>query len=80
MGSPSFLTSPMFNIAVMLVIMQLGKKIDWNDPDTLMMARIGYYGAQALVIGLAYALMLLVKSKNGKAKIKGKGKKVCLGY
>jgi hypothetical protein len=62
----------MFNIAVMLVIMQLGKKIDWNDPDTLMIARIGYYGAQVLVIGLAYALMQLVKSKNGKSSDKKK--------
>ncbi|SAL98798.1 hypothetical protein [Absidia glauca] len=70
MGSPSFLTSPMFNIAVMLVIMQLGKKIDWNDPDTLMIARIGYYGAQVLVIGLAYALMQLVKSKNDTTELK----------
>jgi hypothetical protein len=67
MGSPSFLTSPMFNIAFMLVTMQLGKKIDWEDPSVLMMARVGYYSAQVVVVLLAYALMQLVKSKNGKA-------------
>ncbi|KAI8093370.1 inorganic phosphate transporter [Halteromyces radiatus] len=70
MGSPSFLTSPMFNIAFMLVTMQVGKKIDWEDPSTLMIARIGYYGAQVLVLLLAYALMQLVKNKNDTTVLK----------
>ncbi|CAO3598609.1 unnamed protein product [Absidia cylindrospora] len=35
-----------------------------------MMARIGYYGAQVLVILLAYALIQLVKSKNDTTELK----------
>ncbi|CAO3703414.1 unnamed protein product [Rhizopus stolonifer] len=44
--------------------MQLSKKLDWNYPDVLTMARIGYYGAQVLVVGLAYGLIALIKKKN----------------
>ncbi|KAI9023005.1 inorganic phosphate transporter Pho88 [Phycomyces nitens] len=64
MGSPSFLSSPMFNIAFMLGSMQLAKKVDWEDPQTLFLARVGYYGAQVLVIAMSYLLITLIKKKN----------------
>lgn len=66
MGSPGFLSSPLFNMGFLLISMQLAKKIDWEDPNVLTMARIGYYSAQVLVVGLAYGLMTLIKKKNGK--------------
>ncbi|CEP14044.1 hypothetical protein [Parasitella parasitica] len=44
--------------------MQLAKKIDWEDPDVLTYARIGYYSAQVLVVAMAYGLIALIKSKN----------------
>ncbi|KAI9275342.1 inorganic phosphate transporter Pho88 [Sporodiniella umbellata] len=64
MGSPSFLTSPIFNMGFLLFCMQLSKKVDWNDPDVLFMARVGYYGAQAVVVALAYVLIAIVRKKN----------------
>lgn len=66
MGSPSIITNPMFNIGFLLICMQLAKKVDWNDPDVLTMARIGYYSAQALVVAAAYGLIAIIKKKNGK--------------
>ncbi|KAI8140172.1 inorganic phosphate transporter Pho88 [Fennellomyces sp. T-0311] len=44
--------------------MQLSKRINWDDPDTLLYARVGYYSAQVLVIGMAYALMYLIQKRN----------------
>ncbi|KAI8362805.1 inorganic phosphate transporter Pho88 [Blakeslea trispora] len=64
MGSPGFLTNPMFNMGFLLVAMQLAKKVDWEDPNVLTYARIGYYSAQALVVAMAYALITLIKKKN----------------
>ncbi|KAF7723699.1 hypothetical protein EC973_001740 [Apophysomyces ossiformis] len=64
MGSPSFLSSPVFNLAFVILTMQFAKKIDWEDPNTLMMARLGYYGAQVVVILMAYLLIALIKKKN----------------
>lgn len=45
--------------------MQMAKRINWDDPNTLLYARIGYYGAQVLVIGMAYMLIGLIKKRNG---------------
>lgn len=68
MGSPGIIKSPVFNMAFLLVTMQLSKRIDWENPDTLLYARVSYYGAQVLVCLLTFALMQLVKKRNGKCK------------
>ena len=65
MGSPSIIKSPIFNVVFLLVSMQMSKRINWDDPNTLLYARIGYYGAQVLVIGMAYMLIGLIKKRNG---------------
>ncbi|KAI8059988.1 inorganic phosphate transporter [Gilbertella persicaria] len=54
----------MFNMGFLLVSMQLAKKIDWEDPDVLTYARIGYYSAQVLVVAMAYGLISIIKKKN----------------
>ncbi|KAG2209051.1 hypothetical protein INT46_011449 [Mucor plumbeus] len=64
MGSPSIISNPMFNMGFLLVSMQLAKKIDWEDPNVLNYARIGYYGAQILVVAMAYGLITFIKKKN----------------
>ncbi|KAI7862264.1 inorganic phosphate transporter [Spinellus fusiger] len=64
MGSPKFLSSPLFNIGFMLASMQLAKKVDWENPHTLFVARTGYYGAQVLVMIMTYMLMTLIRKKN----------------
>ena len=69
MGSPSIVKSPVFNILFVLGSMQLSKRINWDDPNTLLYARVGYYSAQVLVIGMAYALMYLIKKRNGKFEL-----------
>lgn len=66
MGSPSIIANPLFNVGFLLASMQLAKKVDWNDPDVLTMARIGYYSAQLLVVAMAYGLITLIRKKNGK--------------
>ncbi|KAI9275945.1 inorganic phosphate transporter Pho88 [Phascolomyces articulosus] len=65
MGSPSIIKSPFFNIAFVIGTMQLSKRINWDDPDTLFFARVGYYSAQVLVMVMAYMLMHLIKKRNG---------------
>lgn len=60
----------MFNMGFLLVSMQLAKKIDWEDPNVLNYARIGYYGAQILVVAMAYGLITLIKKKNGKFSVR----------
>ncbi|KAI9323221.1 inorganic phosphate transporter [Dichotomocladium elegans] len=64
MGSPSIIKSPIFNVVFMLVTMQLSKRINWDDPNSLLYARIAYYGAQVLVTILAYLLILYIKKRN----------------
>jgi hypothetical protein len=66
MGSPSIISNPLFNVGFLLVSMQLAKKVDWENPDVLTYARIGYYSAQVLVVLLAYGLITLIRKKNGK--------------
>jgi hypothetical protein len=58
----------MFNMGFLLISMQLAKKIDWEDPNVVTYARIGYFGAQLLVVGLSYGLIVLINKKNGKYK------------
>lgn len=65
MSPPAILTSQMFNIGLMLVSMQLAKKISWDDPETVQMARAAYAIAQLVAMGISYYLMLVVKKKNG---------------
>ncbi|KAI8997640.1 inorganic phosphate transporter Pho88 [Pilobolus umbonatus] len=64
MGSPSIIQSPIFNMGFLLGTMQLAKKVNWEDPEVITYARIGYYCAQALVIALAYGLIFFIKKKN----------------
>ncbi|KAI9496877.1 inorganic phosphate transporter Pho88 [Zychaea mexicana] len=64
MGSPSIVKSPIFNMLFVIGSMQLSKRINWDDPDTLLYARVGYYSAQVLVVIMAYMLMHLIKKRN----------------
>ncbi|CDS07683.1 hypothetical protein LRAMOSA01632 [Lichtheimia ramosa] len=70
MGSPSIIKSPIFNVVFLLVSMQMSKRINWDDPNTLLYARIGYYGAQVLVIGMAYMLIGLIKKRNDRTPLR----------
>ncbi|CDH48722.1 inorganic phosphate transporter [Lichtheimia corymbifera JMRC:FSU:9682] len=70
MGSPSIIKSPIFNVVFLLVSMQMAKRINWDDPNTLLYARIGYYGAQVLVIGMAYMLIGLIKKRNDRTPLR----------
>ncbi|CAO3671589.1 unnamed protein product [Umbelopsis vinacea] len=44
--------------------MLLAKKISWDDPETVQMARAAYAIAQLIAIGISYYLILVVKKKN----------------
>ncbi|KAJ2962649.1 hypothetical protein NQZ79_g2288 [Umbelopsis isabellina] len=64
MAPPTILTSQVFNIGLMLFSMQAAKRISWDDPETIQMARAAYVVAQLAAIGISYYLMLVVKKKN----------------
>lgn len=66
MAPPSILTSQVFNIGLMLFSMQASKKISWDDPETLQLARAAYVIAQLAAIAITYYLIMVVKKKNGK--------------
>ncbi|KAG2175505.1 hypothetical protein INT43_001152 [Umbelopsis isabellina] len=64
MAPPTILTSQVFNIGLMLFSMQVAKRIPWDDPQTVQLARAAYVLAQLAAIGISYYLMLVVKKKN----------------
>lgn len=68
MAPPTILTSQVFNIGLMLFSMQAAKRIPWDDPQTVQIARAAYVLAQLAAIGISYYLMLVVKKKNGSYK------------
>lgn len=65
MAPPTWLNHPLFNVASFLILGQLAKRLNLENPDNLFYARATYLCAQATVIGLAYWLMSIVDKKNG---------------
>ncbi|CAM0136970.1 phosphate transporter (Pho88) [Umbelopsis sp. WA50703] len=64
MSPPAWLNHPLFNVASFLILGQLAKRLNLDNPDNLFYARATYVFAQATVIGLAYWLMSVVDKKN----------------
>ncbi|KAI8577069.1 hypothetical protein K450DRAFT_253511 [Umbelopsis ramanniana AG] len=64
MSPPTILTSQAFNIGLMLFAMQASKKISWEDPETIQLARAAYGIAQLVAVAITYYLIMVVKKKN----------------
>jgi len=58
------------NLAVSLGAMQLARKIDFENPDTLLYVRIAYVTVQALVLGLYFYTSQKIKAKNDMTVLK----------
>lgn len=65
MGSPGILTSPLSNIAIILLTMQFASRLNWRDPEVIMYMRLAYFSVQVVVLAGAYSLIRFIKNKNG---------------
>lgn len=52
------------NLGIMLVMMQVSKRIDFEDPTVLLAVRIGYVASNLLIFGLYFYTRYLINKKN----------------
>ncbi|KAF9650231.1 inorganic phosphate transporter [Thelephora ganbajun] len=52
------------NLAVSLLVMQIARKIPFDDPEVLLYARIGYVSAQLIVLAAYFVCSSKIKQKN----------------
>jgi TRAP-type C4-dicarboxylate transport system permease small subunit len=65
MSPPAWLSHPLFNVASFLILGQVAKRMNLDEPTNLMYARAVYVMVQAIIMGLCYWLMSEVQKKNG---------------
>ncbi|KAJ7132167.1 inorganic phosphate transporter [Mycena epipterygia] len=58
------------NLVISLGVMQLARKIPFDDPDILNYVRIGYVAVQVIVLGIYYYISMAIKSKNDQTVLK----------
>ncbi|EPQ53910.1 inorganic phosphate transporter [Gloeophyllum trabeum ATCC 11539] len=58
------------NLVVSLVVMQLARKVPFEDPQILTYVRIGYVVSQAIILGTYYYTSMKIKSKNDQTVLK----------
>lgn len=58
------------NIIVMLVTMQVSKRLNFEDPTTLLYVRIAYVAGTLLTLGIYFYTQYLIKSKNDMTTLK----------
>jgi ethanolamine transporter EutH len=64
------------NLVIMLVMMQVSKKVPFEDPQVLMGIRILYVVAQLLVLGLYLYTRSIITKKNGEYESRTDGGRV----
>ncbi|KAF9790292.1 inorganic phosphate transporter [Thelephora terrestris] len=52
------------NLAISLLVMQIARKIPFDDPEVLLYARIGYVSAQVIVLVAYFVCSSKIKQKN----------------
>ncbi|VDB92052.1 unnamed protein product [Peniophora sp. CBMAI 1063] len=57
-------------LAISLGVMQVARKIPFDNPDVLMYVRAGYVLSQAITLGLYYYMSQKIKSKNDQTVLK----------
>jgi hypothetical protein len=65
MSPPAWLSHPLSNVASFLILGQVAKRMNLDEPTNLMYARAVYVMVQAIIMGLCYWLMSEVQKKNG---------------
>ncbi|KAJ6561227.1 PHO88-related membrane protein [Mycena vulgaris] len=58
------------NLVISLGVMQVARKIPFEDPDILNYVRIGYVVVQVVVLGIYYYISMAIKSKNDQTVLK----------
>lgn len=53
------------NLAIILVVMQLSKRIPFDDPTVLMAVRGAYVAANLVIFGLYFYVQAQIKKKKG---------------
>ncbi|EIM90602.1 inorganic phosphate transporter [Stereum hirsutum FP-91666 SS1] len=64
------MNAPMQNLAISLGVMQVARKIPFDDPDVLLYVRIGYVVTQAICLAVYFYISQKVKSKNDQTVLK----------
>jgi len=52
------------NLAISLLVMQVARKIPFDDPEVLLYARIGYVSAQLIVLAVYFVCSSKIKQRN----------------
>ncbi|KAJ7695033.1 inorganic phosphate transporter [Mycena rosella] len=58
------------NLVISLGVMQVARKIPFEDPDILNYVRIGYVTVQVVVLGIYYYISMAIKRKNDQTVLK----------
>ncbi|KAF7309565.1 Inorganic phosphate transport PHO88 [Mycena indigotica] len=58
------------NLVISLAVMQLARKIPFEDPEVLYYVRVGYVSMQILVLSVYYYISMTIKSKNDQTVLK----------
>ncbi|KAI0050472.1 inorganic phosphate transporter [Auriscalpium vulgare] len=64
------MNGPLQNLAISLGVMQLARKVPFDDPQVLDYVRIGYIATQTITLAVYYYVSQKVKSKNDQTIIK----------
>ncbi|KAJ7850005.1 inorganic phosphate transporter [Mycena olivaceomarginata] len=57
-------------LVISLGVMQVARKIPFEDPDVLLYTRIGYATVQVIVLGIYYFISMSIKKKNDQTVLK----------
>ncbi|KDQ58909.1 hypothetical protein JAAARDRAFT_154071 [Jaapia argillacea MUCL 33604] len=58
------------NLVISLVVMQLARKVPFDDPQILTYVRIGYVVSQVIILGAYYYTSMKIKQKNDQTVLK----------
>lgn len=58
------------NLVVSLVVMQVARKVPFDDPEVLNYVRLGYVVSQALILGSYYYTSMKIRKKNDQTVLK----------
>jgi len=58
------------NLVISLGVMQLARKVPFDDPEVLNYVRLGYVVSQAIILGVYYFVSYKIKQKNDQTVLK----------
>ncbi|ETW82529.1 inorganic phosphate transporter [Heterobasidion irregulare TC 32-1] len=64
------MNAPLQNLAISLGVMQIARKIPFDDPQVLQYVRIGYVASQVILLAVYYFTSLKIKRKNDQTILK----------